>query len=324
MYDAFSWVIAGPFMYMAVLVFVVVTLNKVLVIARLPRHLRWDLYPIAHDGPSGSPYQKAEFWSSSRPYSFMHELAEMAQEIMLLKRTFLYNRRVWVFSFPMHFGFYLITGWLALLLLGVGAEIASGITISFASTLFWAKVINAITVVVGAAGLVFGLCGTAGLLWLRLTDEDLKDFTSPITFMNLFLLLALFAIGFAAFVFADPSFVLARRYINSLLSFSPLSGLPLIMLIEIMLFGAFLIYLPFSRMLHFAAKYFFYHNIMWDDEPVKAGSGLEQAIGGYLHYRLDWAAGHIASGGSWLDQATANPTQPKQEVRVADETKSPA
>lgn len=319
--DALRWVIAGPFMYMAILVFVIRTLYKVLTIVRLPRHLRWDLYPIAHDGPDGSPYQKAEFWNLARPYSRVGELAEMTQEILLLKRTFMHNRRVWAFSFPMHSGFYLIGGWLALLLLGAGAELTTGIKISPASTLFWAKVVNAVTVAAGAGGLGLGLYGTAGLLWLRLTDENLKDFTAPVTLVNLYLLLALFGVGFAAFVSSDPSFGLARGYVGSLLLLRPSGGLPLLMVTELLLFGVFLIYLPFSRMLHFAAKYFFYHAVMWDDEPVKTGSDLEKAIGRYLNYRLEWPADHITPGGAWFEQAAANPAQSEREVKQGDETK---
>lgn len=168
------------------------------------------------------------------------------------------------------------------------------------------------TVLTGAAGLVLGLYGCLGLLWLRYTDEDLRDFSSPVTFLNLYLLIALFAVGLAAWLAEDASFVLARGYAASLLVLKPVA-LPPLMTLAALLFGAFLIYLPFSRMLHFAAKYFFYHNIMWDDEPVGAGGGLEKAIGGYLHYKAQWAAPHLKAGDSWLEQATTNPAKPKEE-----------
>jgi nitrate reductase gamma subunit len=317
-----SWLISGPFMYIAVLVFIAATVKKLSTIAAMPRHLRWDLYPIAHEGPEGSIFQKVEFWRLPRPFSLLHELREMAQEIMLLKKTFLYNRRIWLFSFPMHMGFYLIIAWLGLIVAGSLTELATGLKISGASTIFWAQAVNAITVVVGVAGLLAGLYGTAGLLWIRYTDEDLKDYTSPITFFNLYLLIALFAVGLAAFALADPSFSVARSYVASLLVLQPAPvGHPL-MLLEILLLGVFLIYLPFSRMLHFAAKYFFYHNIMWDDEMVTAGSGLEKSISGCLGYPVEWGASHIKPHGSWLEQATTNPTHPVQEVKQADEAKS--
>ncbi|MDR3588532.1 MAG: respiratory nitrate reductase subunit gamma [Negativicutes bacterium] len=317
-----SWLISGPFMYLAVLVFLAATVKKVLAIARMPRHLRWDLYPIAHEGPAGSIFQKVEFWKSPRPFSIVHELTEMAQEILLLKKTFLYNRRIWLFSFPMHVGFYLIIAWLGLIVAGSLTELATGIIISGASTIFWAQIVNAVTLAVGIPGLVAGLYGTLGLLWIRYTDEDLKDYTSPVTFLNLYLLIALFAVGLAAWFAADPSFAVVRGYVASLVTFRPVAvGHPL-MLLEIVLFGAFLMYLPFSRMLHFAAKYFFYHNIMWDDELVTPGSGLEKSISSCLGYQVEWGASHIKAHGSWLEQATTNPTRPMQEVKPADEAKS--
>lgn len=312
--NTLSWLIAGPFMYVAAATFIVVTLKKVIAIVGMPRHLRWDLYPIAHEGPAGSVFQKVDHWDSPKQSFLLHELAEMGQEIMLLKRTFLYNRKVWVFTFPMHFGFYLAIGWMALIVAGAAVEQYTGLVISSASTIFWGQLLNAVTVIVGAAGLAMGLFGTAGLLWLRYTDEDLRDYSSPITFFNLYLILALFGVGLASFVLEDPSFTLARHYAGGLITLAPPAGLPPLMLLEIALLGAFLIYLPFSRMLHFAAKYFFYHDIIWDDEPVKAGGNLEKAIGGYLGYKTGWAAPHINPDSTWLEQAVSNPSKPKQEV----------
>ncbi len=310
--DTFGWLIAGPFMYLAVIVFVVATLKKVIAIASMPRHLRWDLYPIAHEGPAGSVFQKPEFWKQPRPVHLGYELKEMAEEILLLKRTFLYNRKMWNFSYPMHAGFYFIIAWIGLVKFGALVELFSGLKISGASTIFWAQAVNAATVIVGAGGLVLGLVGCLGLLWMRYTDENLKDYSSPVTFLNLYLLIALFGVGLAAWLAEDPSFVLARGYAASLYAFKPVA-LPPLMTLEALLFGIFLIYLPFSRMLHFAAKYFFYHNIMWDDEPLVAGGGLDKTIGGYLHYKAEWSAPHLKSGGSWLEQAVTNPAKPKEE-----------
>lgn len=311
MADSIGGLIAGPFMYLAVAVFVVVTLKKVVTIAAMPRHLRWDLYPIAHEGPAGSVFQQAEFWRQPRAYHFALELKEMAEEILLLKRTFLYNRKIWNFSYPMHAGFYLICGWLGLVLAGGLVELAAGVKVA-AAQVFWAQALNAVTVAAGAAGLVFGLYGCLGLLWMRYTDENLREYSSPVTYLNLYLLIALFAVGLAAWLTEDVSFALARGYAAALLTFSP-AALPPLMTLEALLFGVFLIYLPFSRMLHFAAKYFFYHNIMWDDELLVVGGGLDKAVGGYLHYRAQWTAPHLKAGDSWLEQATTNPARPKEE-----------
>lgn len=312
-----SWLISGPYFYLAILVFVVVTAKKVVTIMGMPRHLRWDLYPVAHDGPEGSPYQELDHWQKPRRPSLAHELAEMAEEILLLKRTFLYNRKMWKFTFPMHFAFYLVFAWLVMLVVGAGLEMATGAKIS-ANAAWWAVLVNMATIGIGAGGLVLGLFGSAGLLWMRLTDEDLRDFSAPVMFFNLYLMLALFGVGLVSWWVEDPAFAIARAYAGSLITFAPITLDQPLMLVEIVLFGAFMIYLPFSRMLHFAAKYFFYHNIMWEDEPVVRGSDLEKSIAGYLDYKVEWSASHIVPNGSWLNQATTNPTV---EVKKGNETK---
>ena len=316
--NTLSWLIAGPLMYLGVIVFVGATAKKVYSIMSMPRHLRWDLYPVAHDGPEGSPYQKLDHWQHEQRPSLAHEIAEMSEEILLLKRTFQYNRKMWNFSFPMHAGMYLVIGWLALIAMGAIIQLATGMKVSANSTVFWAQALNGLTVAVGVTGLVAGIIGTLGLLYMRYTDEELKDFSPPVTFLNLYLLLAMFVVGLAAWFTVDSSFAVARDYVASLLAFKPMA-LPALMTVEVLLFSIFLIYLPFSRMLHFVAKYFFYHNVMWDDEAVKRGSGLEKDISGYLGYEMKWSATHIVPDGSWLKQAGTNPTA---EVKK-NETKSP-
>ena len=304
--NTFNWLIAGPYMYLAILICVAAIAKKVYSIKQMPRHIRWDLYPVAHDGPQGSPYQKVDYWAEKQKPSVAHELAEMGEEVILLKRTFLYNRKMWNFSFPMHFGMYMFCAWLALIIGGAVIQLATGMNIASTSTVFWAQAINGITVIVGVAGLILGVIGTLGLLYMRYTDEELNDFSPPVTFLNLYLLLAMFAVGLYAWYSVDSSFAIARNYVASLLTLKPIA-LPAIMTVEVLLLGIFLMYLPFSRMLHPAAKYFFYHNVMWDDEPVTKGSQLEKDITGYLGQEMNWSAPHIVNG-SWLKNAGTNPT----------------
>ena len=305
-----GWLVAGPFMYLAITVFVGAAAWKIFKIARLPRHLRWDLYPIAHEGKAGSMYQEVDYWKKPRHFSLVHEILEMAEEIILLKRTFLYNRKIWRFSFPMHFAFYLVCGWIGLLILGVLYETITGIKISPASSLAVPILLNYLTLFCGGAGLLIGLFGTVGLLLTRLTDEDLADFSAPVTFLNLAFIGLLFGVGLLYWLMVDPAFALARDYVGALLLLHPMTEYHPLMVLEIFLFGLFLIYLPFSRMLHFAAKYFFYHSIMWDDELVARGSALEKEISQHLADRIDWEGPHIVPGSSWAEQATTNPTRP--------------
>ena len=77
--------------------------------------------------------------------------------------------------------------------------------------------------------------------------------------------------------------------------------------------GLFLAYLPFSRMSHYAAKYFFYHDIMWEDEPMKAGSGLEKNVNASLGGKLSWSAPHIKQDQTWLEQVSPEPGKAGKE-----------
>ena len=123
-------------------------------------------------------------------------------------------------------------------------------------------------------------------------------------YFNLSLLICMFGSGLLSWFFADPDFSMLRSHFGSLLVFSPgVPGHPLVTL-EIFFMGLFLAYLPFSRMTHYAAKYFFYHDIMWEDEPMKAGSALEKNITASLGGKLSWSASHVKQNQSWLAQVS--------------------
>ena len=68
----------------------------------------------------------------------------------------------------------------------------------------------------------------------------------------------------------------------------------------------FLAYMPFTRMLHYVAKYFTYHSVRWDDAPNSDGSRLSKEVGMLLTQREDWSAPHIQKGGTWSEQAAGS------------------
>jgi hypothetical protein len=68
----------------------------------------------------------------------------------------------------------------------------------------------------------------------------------------------------------------------------------------------FLAYLPFTQMMHFVAKYFTYHEVRWDDNPVEPGGKLEKELLALLGQKPTWAGPHVRADGSktWVDIAT--------------------
>ena len=71
--------------------------------------------------------------------------------------------------------------------------------------------------------------------------------------------------------------------------------------------GLFLMYMPFTRMVHFFAKYFTYHDVRWDDRPMEAGSPLAARLQEALNYGVDWSAEHVRTGRTWGEVATTLP-----------------
>jgi nitrate reductase gamma subunit len=263
----------------------------------MPRQLRWDLYPLPHRGPVGSKYQKLDFNQQKAPFYLLRELWEMGLEILLIKRLFKNNIRLWLGSYALHAGIYLGALWIILLTAGAVVQInkTTGDSAIIVYLFF-------LTTVVGAAALILGFIGSVYLLLRRYIDTDLRAMSDTVSFMNLWLMLALFGSALAAWLVADGSFSYLRNQIAGLIIFNPTAPLHHLIALEFFFFGVFLMYLPFSRMLHFAAKYFFYHNIIWDDQAMQPGSKLEQERLKELSLRLQWSAPHIKADCSWLEQ----------------------
>jgi len=309
--NAIAWFIGGPFIYLALTLFICVTAWKVYGYATMPRHLRWDIYPVPHQGPEGSKYQKVDFYKATPHFDFISEALYMIPEILFIRKAFKHNFAIWRGSIAMHSGIYIAPLWIVALLAGACLE-KTGTPVNAINGWPWITALYHVTWVSGAFCGVFGLLGSLFLLWMRLSDEGLRDMSDFVAFFNLFVMIALFGSVFLAWWFVDPSFALLRTHIATLLSFAP--GVPQNGLItaELLFLGFFFAYLPFSRMTHYAAKYFFYHNIMWDDEPMKAGSSLEKNVIASLGQKVSWKAGHVKANGSWLDQvAPAGSDDPK-------------
>ncbi len=296
-----SWFIGGPLLYFALALFCFKTITTVLRFLRMPRHLRWDLYPVPHQGPEGSKYQKVDFGELKPHISLYHELKEMSQEMLFIKRAFIHNPKVWKGSFPLHIGLYLGVSWLVLLTVGAMLEI-NGIQVA-SSAATPVMLLYYLTLFTGVGSFVAGLYGSLVLLWLRTFDADLRFISDYVSFLNLALLICLFGTGLANWGLADSSFAIIRQHVSGVLLLNPAAIPSSLSAASVLLFCLFLIYLPFSRMMHFVGKYFFYHNIMWDDEMMKGNRQMENDIAAYLDYRPTWSAPHIRKGGSWGEQA---------------------
>lgn len=297
--------------YLAVLVFFVATAARIWKYASAPVHLRWELYPVTADREKkygGSYYEEREWWKNLPKKKLFHEMLAMGEEILFLKGVYENNRSLWVASYPFHLGLYMLVGLLGLLVLGGLAEMA-GLSVAFDSSSFIGVVLYCLTVLAGYAGLTLALAGCIGLLAKRLRDPVLKSMTSPADYANLFYILTLLLVAGAAWLFADPAFAVARQIARSILSFQALPDASGIVVLELILFSIFLLYMPFTRMTHFFAKYFTYHQVRWEDSPNLPGGPWEAKIKEVLNFGVSWQAPHIQKGKTWAEVATEMPQE---------------
>jgi nitrate reductase gamma subunit len=295
--------------YASIIVFLVAVAARTRRFLTTPLHLRWELYPVAHEDEhlkhGGSYMEDYEWWTKPRTTSTFNMLSRMIPEMLFIKALREHNRSLWYRSFPFHFGLYLLIGFYGLLFVGVGAELA-GVSVAAASSSAFGSFIFYATKLVGAFGLILALIGTIGLLHRRLTAPELKGFTFSSHVFNLIFFLVGLGVALIAFITVDSSFALARGYVHSLVTFGMQPAGSWLVSLEIVLASLLIAYIPLTHMSHFFTKYFTYHSVLWDDTPNRPGGVIEARLLEYLNYPVSWSAPHIAGGGkkTWADVAT--------------------
>jgi nitrate reductase gamma subunit len=260
--------------YLAISIFIVACVVRCLQYARTPLHLRWELHPA--------------------PHNLLSEVRLMFFEILFLKSLWEFNRKLWFRSFPFHFGLYLLIATAALLVLdacaGVGFQQLYKIT--------------------GASGLGLAILGALGLLALRLTDPNLKIYTTGGDLFNLVFFLITLGVLSAACVIPVSAPDLPKLT-RAILTFDTSFEMHSLAVIGLLLSAALVAYIPMTHMAHFIAKYFTYHSVRWDDAPNRGGGKIEKQLAECLSYRPTWAAAHINADGkkTWADIAASNPAQ---------------
>ena len=288
---------------------------------KLPLHVRWELYPVKHEVGKkaeygGSYMEELNWWEKEKKSSLFNEIRYMVPEILFLRGLKKENPRLWKISFPFHFGFYLMIGTLALLVLGafsmvLGFPIAPGRG-ALSSLIYY------LTILFGFLGLTLGTAGTAYLFRRRLRDPELRNYSTFSDYLNLVFIFVFFHISLLAWLFHDPAFDGARAYIYSLLTFG---GTPVGMTgsrsflgaLAIILGSLLIAYIPLTHMSHMFMKYFLYHSVKWDDMPNMTGSRIEAAVLQNLGLKPTWAAPHIGADGkkTWAQIATSGVKEKK-------------
>jgi nitrate reductase gamma subunit len=283
--------------YLCILLFFIVSILKARRYARYPLHLRWELYPVAHEEHrtyGGSYMQEPEWWARSRKKSLIGEIMFMIKEIFLFRECFMRSKGLWFVSYPLHMGLYLLAMWFFLLICGAVLNL-TGVPVTVESPVVLGRITYLVIVVIGVSSFVLGTFGSIGLLARRLTSESLRMYSSIIDYFNLLLLVAVFGSGLSAWYLNDRGFDAMRGYVGNLITFNKLTDINPATAIHITLTALFIAYLPFTRMIHFVAKYFAFHNVRWDDEANTRGSRLERQLENLFKQPIMWSDPHIES-----------------------------
>lgn len=288
------------FIYLSILSFIGLTAYKFYQYARMPMHGRWELYPVpkepgekGHYG--GSYYEDLEWWNKPRNVSHLGEMKEMLKEMLFIKNLFVNQKSHWWTSYSMHLGIYLLGLWAFLLLAGAVLEL-TGLTIVSAGAVNTGPLAGLIyyaTFISGAAGALLLTIGSAGLFLRRIFNNTLSKYTTPQEYFNLFFLFAVAVSGLVVWS-GDPAFQYGREIMKGLITFSPINA-DTALTIHILLLGSVMIYIPLTKMSHYVAKYFAFHNVMWENEPNLRGSKMEEVIKKAMSYKPNatWSAPHI-------------------------------
>lgn len=297
--------------YACALVFAAACIVRAIHYARMPLHLRWELYPVPHEAPEraahgGSYFEQPDWWTKPRESNLLGEWMAMFVEIVFLKGVWKHNRSLWFRSFPFHFGLYLLAASVGLLTLSALLHLAAPAAMlgSLGAGLHYLYTCT------GALGAVLAIAGAAGLLVRRLTDAEVKLYTTPGDVFNLLaFIVSLGLVG--AGVLLAPRTLSLRGLATGILRFDTALEIPGLLAAGLITAALLAAYIPMTQMSHFIGKYFTYHSVRWDDSPNSGGGTLERKATECLGYRPTWSAAHVGADGSktWADIATTNPAQ---------------
>ena len=271
--------------YGSILFFIVAAGFRVRKCVSAPLHLHWELYK------GSSVYELTDWWTKTH-HSTGKKLRSMVLDVLLLREFYHRNRRFWYPLFVFHTGLYLLILWH--LWLFIRAVIANPETGSFFGWM-WGTFATALTFIGGAA-----------ILWMRMTDEELKLYYPPVHYIKwIFLLLTLVGGAYAVDIHFYSGMPALLKYVREQVTFQNFEHKlhpALAPALHVLFASVWLVYLPFSHVFQLFFRY--YHYLRWDDVANVRGSEVERRIKEHLERPITWSAPHIQSGKSWREAAT--------------------
>lgn len=296
--------------YVAMILAVAIVIKKILNYLKHPQHLRWELYPVAHEvngraAYGGSYLEEAAWWQKTPEHSIVGAIKGFLMEALFLHATYVHNRPLWLRTYPFHIGLYAVAGSLGLTILVV---LISFVAPSIATLSF----ITGFIYLLNLVGFLGVFLGALALIQRRLSDAGLRKFSANEHFFNLGLFAIWAGFGLYLTVFSNLT-VLSLAFFRGLMTFQfyPVGwSYSLYLLISFFI----IVYIPSTFLAHFFMKFFTWHDIRWGDTPNMPGSKIEAKLLINLSKPVSWSAPHIQGDGkkTWAEVATTNPAKDKE------------
>jgi nitrate reductase gamma subunit len=289
------------FTFSAIFIFLVLMVYRILAIISLPVHLRWELAPIPHEkgkGHYGGSYlEEYEWWQKPRRRSRIAPIMYMLREISLLRGVWKHNRSLWPFSFSLHAGIYLI-------IITIFLHIINALFIITDIPLSILNVFQNIASVLAVMGYVLGSLGAIGLFLKRMLDSNLRPFSTFSMYFRLVFLGTVFISGVYAWFDIKNFASETSNFVENLITLDTGVSTSLPLALHIIISLLFIMYLPFTDMIHFIIKHFTYNTVRWNDEPLDEKMGVKLQV--LLNQPIAWSASHVKAEGkkSWTDITT--------------------
>lgn len=271
--------VVSVFVLVACIGFLILSARLFMKYSKLSRHSRFDLYPIPTEGSGraaygGSYLEEDRWWEKERTYDHGSEIRYLVNEMIFIKKLRDNQASLWLPSFLFHAGIYLLFAWSVMLIPGA---------------FFPSSVMVMVLFTVGGIGFTFATVGALLLLYRRLSDPAFKGNTAPVDYFNLLLILLVLTTG----IYCWTSIVSPLAVAHGVLTMS-LPPLPVFLAVHLVLLGIMLVYIPLSKMGHYAGKFFAFHKVLWDNDPNLPGSDVERGVreSAAQPARTQWSAPH--------------------------------
>ncbi|HOV91024.1 MAG TPA: hypothetical protein PKW07_09985 [Syntrophorhabdaceae bacterium] len=242
----------------------------------------------------GSYYEDMNWRTGKRQKSLLRSLLYLMRDYLYMGSYLKSHCYYWFFLYISHISFILLIFLQAFIIAG-GLLSIKHIDVS----------LHGITEYIGLICFIAGIAGNIGLLVFHLVKDELRLYTSPFMYFGYLFYVILCLCGLVMWLYDDNPFLQYENFWRGLFTLSPVSITPLLTCF-IILINLHLIYLPFTRAIHYITRLFAFFKIRWDDEPNIKGSGLEKRILKALEQKITWSAPHIHTGKKWNEQFKMN------------------